>query len=78
MLHISLKNASGWGLLMKQHSYFPPEKDKHSHKGGMFAKKKIFSVYQFIATAHVGEYSTFSLHEQKCLFGHVNILQLQI
>ena len=44
MLHISLKNTSGWGLLMKQHSYFPHEKDKHSHKGGFFCQKKIFSI----------------------------------
>ena len=46
MLHISLKNTSGWGLLMKQHSYFPHEKDKHSHKGGFFCQKNIFlSIY---------------------------------
>ena len=44
MLHISLKNTSGWGLLMKQHSYFPHEKDKHSHKGGIFCQKNIFSI----------------------------------
>ena len=29
---------------MKQHSYFPHEKGKHSHKGGFFCQKTIFSI----------------------------------
>ena len=69
MLHISLKNTSGWGLLMKQHSYFPHEKDKHSHKGGIFLPQKDF-FYQFIATAVVGEYSIFF----RCKYFSVRLL----
>ena len=42
MLHISLKNTSGWGLLMKQHSNFSRENDKHSHKAGNFFPQKDF------------------------------------
>ena len=61
MLHISLKNTSGWGLLMKQHSNFSRENDKNSHKdflclliyyncsrwGIYFFRCKDFSVHLF-------------------------------
>ena len=61
MLYISLKNALGWGLPMKQQPYFPPEKDKHSHKGGIFCHKKIFLSVNLLQLLTLGNIMLFSL-----------------
>ena len=54
-----IKEHLWMGLLMKQHSNFSRENDKHSHKGGDFLPQKDFLCLLIYYNARVGEYNIF-------------------
>ena len=48
---------------MKQHSNFPREKDKHSHKGGIFCHKEIFMSINLLQLLTFGNTIFFSFND---------------